>query len=116
MLNEKLLSFEKAEKCRLKYDQSAKNLTTFGLGGKFSIVIEPTSLHSAMDILHNFHKEDISYKIIGAGSNVVISDDGITSPVFKLPKEFAKYYFVNDFPDSLESLSKAPKDTHSNKL
>jgi len=103
-IHKQLQALQEAGKCRLKEKQHAKTLTTFGLGGLIELVVEPTSVIAASELLALFSDNKVEHKTIGAGSNVVISDNGIATPVIKLPKEFSKHHFIENFPDSLDSL------------
>ncbi|MGC8805887.1 MAG: UDP-N-acetylmuramate dehydrogenase, partial [Candidatus Ratteibacteria bacterium] len=62
-------------KDRVLFDISAKSLTSFKTGGILPVVVFP-SKKQEIEFLLNLKKEGISIKFLGAGSNVLVSDDG----------------------------------------
>ncbi|MBE7033373.1 MAG: UDP-N-acetylmuramate dehydrogenase [Ruminococcaceae bacterium] len=64
-------------------------LTTFKTGGNADMVIYPTTsaeLKSVVEFLFDCKKQ---YYILGNGSNLLVSDDGIKKPIICLGKNFA---------------------------
>ncbi len=59
--------------------------TTFKIGGKTEIFI-PESRDELLEIIDKFQSEGIKYKILGGGSNVLISDKELDFKVIKTTK------------------------------
>lgn len=62
---------------KIKYNEEMKNYTTFKIGGLADCLIKINSIDDLKKILKFAQKEDIPITILGNGSNVLISDDGI---------------------------------------
>lgn len=82
---------------REKHSVPASTLTTFKLGGNASIVYEPSTLDSLSGLIIKLDR----FYILGNGSNVVFSDDGIELPIIHLSTEFAHWRVVDTFPEQL---------------
>jgi UDP-N-acetylmuramate dehydrogenase len=76
-------------KIRGKYKKDAALKTWFDVGGVAEILFRPADISDLQDFLKNISK-DIPLTIIGAGSNVIVSDEGIKGVTIKLPAEFGK--------------------------
>jgi UDP-N-acetylmuramate dehydrogenase len=71
------------------YRLNAELKNWFDVGGRAEIMFRPADLKDLQDFLKNCPKE-IPVQIIGAASNVIISDEGVRGVVIRLPGEFAK--------------------------
>lgn len=72
-------------------NEKGSSHTTFKIGGKLPLWIEPYDLKELLVILDILKKNRQKITIIGAGSNVLIRDDGIKSVFIKLnSKSFKK--------------------------
>lgn len=80
---------EKLPKVRGQYRKNAKLKTWFDVGGSAEIMFRPSDLADLQDFLKNCPKE-IPVQILGAGSNVIVADEGVKGVVIKLSGEFAK--------------------------
>jgi len=58
-------------------------LTTLGVGGLCHWLFEPTTEVEAQDFVRTCHRERLSYRVLGGGSNLVVLGD-ITEPVLRL--------------------------------
>ncbi|MBR4874228.1 MAG: UDP-N-acetylmuramate dehydrogenase [Clostridia bacterium] len=67
-------------------DMSA--LTTFKIGGKADVLIEPKSIDAFSRLLKLCKEESVPCVLIGAGSNLLVSDKGVSGVVFKLSDAF----------------------------
>lgn len=56
--------------------------TTLKIGGPAEIVT-PTTKHELVDVLSECHQERRNYRILGAGSNLLVNDEGIDDVVIK---------------------------------
>ncbi len=76
-------------KIRGTYRKNAELKTWFDVGGPAEIMFRPADVNDLQDFLKN-RPRDISLNIIGAGSNVIISDEGVKGVTVRLPGTFAK--------------------------
>lgn len=76
-------------KIRGKYKLNYVLKTWFDVGGACEVVFLPKDLEDLVFFLKNIDKT-IPLTIVGACSNVIVSDEGIKGIVIKLPSEFAK--------------------------
>lgn len=82
---EKLLDvLAKSVKIRIRRDEDLSLRTTFRIGGKAKFFIEPLDDISLGRLLKLFRKNGIQWRIIGAGSNLLVNDRGIDEPIISL--------------------------------
>lgn len=73
-------------KSKFYYDYDMSNNTWFRTGGKASIFCLAYNRKELEIILNNIG--DMNYVVIGAGSNILIRDNGFNGIIFKLGKKF----------------------------
>jgi UDP-N-acetylenolpyruvoylglucosamine reductase len=66
-------------------------LTTMQVGGPLAAFVEPNSQTELQLALAWLHDRQQPFRILGAGSNLVIADAGITDWVIRLGKGFRAY-------------------------
>ncbi len=86
-----LRDFQKISNCAVQLDISGKKLTTFSIGGELAVLIEPNSPEELASCLSFIREYSLGYKVIGAGSNLLIPDQGVEQPVIRLGRRF-RYY------------------------
>ncbi len=64
--------------------------TTFEIGGKCDFLVKPDSFGSLRDVLLFCRDNDIKYYILGKGSNVLVSDEGLRGVVIVISSEFSE--------------------------
>ena len=69
-------------------DEPMKNHTTFRIGGPADIYVEPSS-KEMVSILNYLKEASVPYMVIGNGSNLLVSDEGIEGVVISLGKNFS---------------------------
>ena len=74
----------------VKENESLSKYTTFRIGGKADLLIEAKSDEEVLKLVRLFDETKTPYMLIGKGSNLLISDEGLTRPVIVLDKNFAK--------------------------
>ncbi len=74
----------------VRFDVPLSEHTTFRTGGRASIFIEPDEEESLPEILRTLHELKTDFLIIGGGSNLLISDEGLDYAVIKISKEGKK--------------------------
>lgn len=72
----------------IKQNLLGRDLTTFSIGGKIDYLAQPQNSQKLAEFLLELKKSGISYRILGAGSNLLISDSGIRECVIKLGQGF----------------------------
>ncbi|MBQ3022373.1 MAG: UDP-N-acetylmuramate dehydrogenase [Clostridia bacterium] len=74
---------------KIKTNVSMASYTTFKTGGRAEILISPTTTDELKNIMNFFYENSISYYILGNGSNLLVSDDGVKNPVIYMDKNFS---------------------------
>ena len=63
-----------------------RNYTTFKIGGNADLMIFPESLRELSALLAYMRQENIGFFVLGNGSNLLVSDEGLRIPVIKTEK------------------------------
>jgi len=71
------------ESADVYFDEPMKNHTTFKIGGPADAFIVAKSYIALKETLAICHENDIPFHVIGAGSNLLVSDKGIRGVVIK---------------------------------
>ena len=83
-------NFSKNIKGKLRFDYCLKNHTWLNIGGNAKIFFVPETLSELRDFLKFMKKNESDFFVIGAGSNLLISEN-INNRIFiKLGKNFNK--------------------------
>ena len=96
MTSKNLDNFSKKIKGKLRFDYSIKNHTWLNIGGKAKIFFVPETLTELRDFLLNIKNENNNFFIIGAGSNLLISENIQDRIFIKLGKNFNKLSLTKD--------------------
>tara|TARA_B100000676_G_C18088305_1_gene857070 strand:+ start:1483 stop:2391 length:909 start_codon:yes stop_codon:yes gene_type:complete len=88
--------FSKNIKGKIKFNYSLKNHTWLNIGGNAKIFFIPETLNELREFLLYLKKENNSFFIIGAGSNLLISDNIQNRIFIKLGKNFNKISLNKD--------------------
>tara|TARA_B100001027_G_scaffold215821_1_gene190615 strand:+ start:1918 stop:2829 length:912 start_codon:yes stop_codon:yes gene_type:complete len=83
-------------KGKLRFDYSVKNHTWFNIGGISKIFFVPETLIELRNFLLYLKKENDNFFIIGAGSNLLISENIQNRIFIKLGKNFNKISLTKD--------------------
>ena len=68
--------------------------TWYGLGGSADYFIQPQSTDQLKAVMSRCHENNIPVRILGFGSNLLVSDEGVRGAVLKLDAEaFCKFEF-----------------------
>ena len=78
---EKFLKEEKIKVCK---EHRLKDYTTIKTGGKAQFYYQPVSLKKLKKVFKFINDNNINYKIIGMGSNLLVSDKGVSGFVINL--------------------------------
>ncbi len=81
-----LLQFFQQNNIECNTDVSLKSISTFKIGGNADIICYPSSAKQISDIVKFCKQNNIHYYSFGKCSNVVFSDEGISSLIIKTDK------------------------------
>ena len=84
----KLEEFAKHIKSELKFDYNLKKLNWFNIGGDAKVFFKPDNLDDLVTFLKIFGKSEKIF-VLGAGSNILITDNKFDGFVVKLGKNFS---------------------------
>lgn len=79
-----------------KENQALSQYTSFKIGGSCPLLIKPNSVDCLCELIAEFAKNNDSYRIMGKGSNLLISDKGINCPVILISSSMGKVDFQDD--------------------
>ncbi len=88
MIRSEFLAFLESQQTDIYKDEPMKLHTTFKIGGNADCLCEVKSVESLKNILARCKEENIPYFILGLGSNLLVSDNGVKGLVIKLGGEF----------------------------
>ena len=71
---------------RIKENVSMKKYTTFKTGGTAKIFVTPENTKELADVVKFFNEYGCGYFLLGNGSNVLVSDNGVSAPVIHISK------------------------------
>jgi UDP-N-acetylmuramate dehydrogenase len=72
------------------------SMTTMGVGGNARYVVYPKNELALLEIIQLAAHNDIPYKILGKGSNILASDDDYAGLVIRLDRTFTDVFFEGD--------------------
>lgn len=76
---------------RIHPDEPLKRHTTFRIGGPADFLVEVADRHELSEVLALADREQLPVNILGRGSNLLVSDDGVRGFVLVLGGEFDRY-------------------------
>ena len=76
------------DESRIKTNVSMASYTTFRAGGNAEIMISPQNLEELKNVVKLFFENGVGYYVLGNGSNLLVSDEGIKKPVIYMDKNF----------------------------
>jgi UDP-N-acetylmuramate dehydrogenase len=74
-------------------DQPLSKMTTLRIGGVAKYVVYPNSAVALDAVISLLKKENVPWKIIGKGSDLLCSDDPYDGVIIRLDRHFRSYYF-----------------------
>ena len=89
-MNKDLDILRKKIKGKIRYDYSIKNHTWLNIGGNAKIFFVPETLAELRDFLLCMKKENKNFFVIGAGSNLLVSENIQKRIFINLGKNFNK--------------------------
>ncbi len=88
MITQDLQNFSKKLDSVFKFNYNIKNLNWFNIGGKTKVYFKPDNLNDLILFLKNFGLKEKIF-VLGAGSNILLSDKIFDGVVIKLGKNFS---------------------------
>jgi UDP-N-acetylmuramate dehydrogenase len=79
---------QKFFKGRISLNEPLAGFTTFRIGGEADYYVEPSDSDDALNIVRYLNKQGVPFYVMGNGSNVLISDEGIRGVVINLESSF----------------------------
>lgn len=86
----------KNESCLILTDEPLKNHCSFRIGGNAEILVVPKNEKVLSSVLKYADERNIPYYILGNGSNVLISDDGLRGITIKLMNGLSDLLYLGD--------------------
>ncbi|MDO5301827.1 MAG: UDP-N-acetylmuramate dehydrogenase [Tissierellia bacterium] len=77
---------------RVTEGKEMKELTTFRIGGPVDFFAEPNSVEEVRNILADAKDQGLDWMVMGAGSNLLVSDKGIRGIVMRLGDRFSSVH------------------------
>lgn len=84
MMNEVIQNIKRENIGRIEENISLKKYTTYKVGGKARCVVYPKNVDKLVKLIKLLNQNDIKYKIIGNGSNLLFSDKDYDGILIKL--------------------------------
>jgi len=82
--------------CIIRINEPLSKYTTFKIGGNADYIIEPSHVEGVKEVVRQCKAKDIPYVVLGNGSNVLISDNGIKGVILRLSENFATFECEGD--------------------
>ncbi len=92
----------------LKTDAKFKDITTIKIGGNIAYLVSPYDINRLSLIIKFLRQEDIDYKIIGRGSNIICGNQDWDGCVIRL-EHLNQYHFEDDGTLYVEAGVTAPR-------
>ncbi len=79
----------KFEDCIIKENVDMKSCTSFKTGGVARIMIEPKTPGAVAKVIRALKERGEEYYVLGNGTNLLVSDEGIDKPIIHIGKEMS---------------------------
>jgi UDP-N-acetylmuramate dehydrogenase len=83
-MNELISRLKDMQVGKVKEQESLANHTTMKIGGPADLFVEPSSIDNFIKTIELIREYGIKWRVIGRGSNLLVSDKGIEGAVIKL--------------------------------
>ena len=94
---------------KIRTDEPMKSHTSFRVGGPAQFYVEPESTDEIAALMAAAKKADVPFFLMGNGSNIVVSDEGIDGLVIRLGEDFSSIREEEDpsDPDKVRLIASA---------
>ena len=96
MIEKEFIDILSRENAEIKLDEEMKSHTSFRIGGKADCFCSVRDVRSLRNIILLCRERNIPYFILGLGSNILVSDNGIEGLVIRLDGEFNESTLADD--------------------
>jgi UDP-N-acetylmuramate dehydrogenase len=83
----------------VKFDCSLKDYTSFAIGGPAAALVRVEQTEELQPLLQFVRRENIDWRVIGRGTNILVRDEGFPGVVITLAREFTKVQFAGGRDD-----------------
>lgn len=94
--SETILNLAEILGCEARKNEPMSKHTSFKIGGNADVYIKVNNLSKLSTILKECQASDVDYMLLGNGSNLLVSDDGIRGVVIRLDGDFRKITLLDD--------------------
>lgn len=91
-----IYNLAKVLECDARRNEPMSRHTTFKIGGNASTYIKVGTLSKLSAILRECNNSNIDYMIIGNGSNLLVSDDGLDKVIIRLDGELRNIALIDE--------------------
>lgn len=91
-----ITEIQKIFKGRITLNEPLAQYTTFRIGGVADYFVEPVDAEDILNLIKYINKQAMPYYVMGNGSNILISDEGIRGVVINLESAFNYLKHEND--------------------
>ena len=84
---ESIYDFAVNNNCRANFDEPMSKHTSFKIGGSASLFITPSDDDALINLLEKCAQENVRTYILGNGSNILVSDEGIDAVVISMCRD-----------------------------
>lgn len=84
-------------KSKIMYNEPMSKHTTMKVGGNADILVLPSNTEEIIKVIKYAKENNIPIKVLGNGSNVVVSDDGIEGIVIKITSNMSDIKVIKEF-------------------
>lgn len=82
--------------CEILYDEPMCNYNTMKVGGNAKALIKPCSIECLSEVIAQCNKQGIRYHVIGKGSNIIVSDEGISALIIVINDDLSRIELVDE--------------------
>lgn len=93
-MNDIIQKIKEENICKIDEGVSLSKLTTYRVGGKASCIAYPKDINELVNLLKLLKSNDVKYKLLGNGSNLLFSDNDYQGVLIKL-SEFNNIEFIS---------------------
>lgn len=94
--SEKIFDFNEKIDCEIKTDVPMKMYSSFKTGGNAKVMLCPKNEKSLFEAVKQCRENNISPVVLGNGSNILVSDNGIDNVVIHIGKGFDEIRLIDD--------------------
>lgn len=91
-----ILDFVKKNNIPYSIDEPMSKHTTFKIGGNARLMLFPENEEQTASVIKECRADSVRYIVIGNGSNLLVSDDGIDAVVIQMGKGMSQVRLIDD--------------------